>query len=287
MSLTVLTPTSGGLFGPGFTVTVETDIIGPLEPGSFWMFELSAPAGEEVMTRKFLGFIANQTSTILHIGTNTTAFLTEARPEWTSGAGGRLRIELNEPSSGIVDSINVPVVIDRQAGQNQELAAWFQANQTSSGAGLTEAEHNAVLQTNVGVIAMAGFSPIDLVGDIVQSIGSLNPLGYGSLSTPAECITGDGELADEEPLLPKWGLYWVATTIPAGLGHRHGQSEEYPSRLVQWRTVHEVGGVEMVTEVIDAQTHGELWRFRQQRPRRVEYSVLPGVTICAQWWQFP
>lgn len=287
MSLTVLTPSSGGLFGPGFTVTVETDLIGPLEPGSFWTFELSAPAGEEVMTRKFVGFVANQMTTVMYSGTNITAFLTEARPEWTTGASGRLRITLDEPGSGVVDSINVPVTIDREAGQNQELAAWLQANPVTSGAGLTPEEHAAVLQTNVGVIALSTLNPLDLVGDLAEAISGSPPLGFGSFSA-TYTLEGDGEMPDIGDVLhTKLGIHFVAIEIPAGLSHRHGQSEEYPARLVQWRTVHTVAGVELVTQVMDFITHGEMLRWQHAKPTRIEYSILPGVIMEARWWQFP
>lgn len=286
MSLTVLTPSSGGLFGPGFTVTVETDLIGPLEPGSFWTLELSAPAGEEVMTRKFLGFVTNSLSTLMVSGDDTHAFLTEARPEWTTGASGRLRITLDQPSFGLADSINVPIELDRQAGQNYEMSEWLRSNPTTSGAGLTPEEHEAVLQTNVGVIAMAGFPAADLVGAVGDAIRASPPFGWGSLSGPYT-ITGDGELPDLDALQDRYGVYWLATEIPPGLGHVHGNTEEYLLRLVQWRLVHIVGGSEMVTELADFNWHGGLWRFSGTRPHRVEYSILPGVTIQARWWQFP
>lgn len=239
------------------------------------------------MTRLFRGFVSNSLTLTMVSGTDATAFPTEAKAEWRSGETGRLRITLDEPGSGVVDSINVPIVLDRQTGIVQELVAWIQANGTGGASGLTTEEHDSLVITQAAVTAGFGLDPLTLVGDLVQAIAGSNPLAYGSLSSPADCVSGDGEMPDPEPLLPKWGLYWLATVIPEGLGHVHGQSEEYPARLVQWRTVHEVGGVEMVTEINDAVTHGELWRFRFQRPRRVEYSVLPGVTICAQWWQFP
>jgi hypothetical protein len=83
------------------------------------------------------------------------------------------------------------------------------------------------------------------------------------------------------------GIYFVATLIPVGLGHRHGQSEEYPSRLVQWRTTHVVDAIEMTTEIVDATTHRQLWKFATQAPHAVQYSILPGVEIVCRYYLFP
>jgi hypothetical protein len=88
-------------------------------------------------------------------------------------------------------------------------------------------------------------------------------------------------------------VYWIASVIPAGLGHLHGQTEEYLNRLVQWRTIHSLTSsgtgdhLEVVTELFDAEWHGGLWQFKEKHPSRVEYSILPGVTILARWYQFP
>lgn len=287
MPITVVTPTSGQNFGPGFTFQVSTDLIGPQPPGTFWMFELSAPAGEEVMTRRFIPFLGNTVAAFMVNRSSTFMVPTEARPEWTSGASGRFRAELIQDGVGTIESANVSVTIDRETGQVVETTEYIEFHQTSGGTGLSEEEHAAILQTNVGVIAMAGFDVAQLVGALGSALSEGPPLGIGSLSGPYT-LTGDGELPDlHAAFQDRLGVYWIATVIPPGLSHRHGQSEEYPGRLVQWRTVHVVGGLEMVTEVVDAITHGELWEFRKKLPERVEYSILPGVTIQARWWQFP
>lgn len=250
------------------------------------MFTLTAPANEDVVARrKVVSQLADLTTGFFFEEDGFTSSV-PARAAWVTGQSGQLQVQIISPS-GFNESATVPVVLNNIDGLRQALEFWIGTHPPAgSGVTLTPEEHNAVLQTNVGVIAMSGLDPLGLVGELVQAIGASNPLGYGSLSD-VFTLTGDGEMPDPEPVPLKWGIYWIATTIPAGLSHRHGQSEEYPSRLIQWRTVHEVGGIEMVTELQDLETHGELWRFKLQRPRRVEYSIIPGVVIQAQWWQFP
>lgn len=283
----ITTPVSGAVFGPGFEIQLESDFIGPLEPGAYWELFLTAPANESIIAHMF---IPDALHGLRYVMINQDAGLqipSIAIPEAVTGEPGQLQIILQQPTFGPAETEEVPIVLDRQAGQVQELNGLLNQKINAIPAGLTEEQAESLVITQAAVTAGFGLDPLNLVGDLVQAIGASNPLGYGSLSSPMDCFSGDGTMPDPEPLLPKWGLYWVASVIPAELGHRHGQSEEYPSRLVQFRTVHEVGGVEMVTEIVDSTTHGELWRFKFQRPRRVEYSVLPGVTICASWWQFP
>lgn len=287
MALVITYPQTGDPFGPGMQLEVSTDLIGPFVPGSWWQVDLTAPSGEVFIARMTVPD-PTHTHPMTMLDLQALDYRPSvATPESASGAPGRLRVQLVEPDFTVVEDESVEIVMDRETGAVQELTAILQQKINAIPAGLTEEQAESLVITQAAVTAGFGLDPLNLVGDLVQAIGASNPLGYGSLSSPMDCFTGDGEMPDPEPLLPKWGLYWVASVIPAELGHRHGQSEEYPSRLVQFRTVHEVGGVEMVTEIVDSTTHGELWRFRFQRPRRVEYSVLPGVTICASWWQFP
>lgn len=287
MALVTTFPLDGDPFGPGFLVEVTTDLVGPLEPGSFWTFTLTAPANEGLIascTRPASGAVV---LAVMKSGTDTTTFIHPVERGTENGVSGQLKIELTEPSSGVVDTLDVPIVVDRVSGQSAELMQWIFHNTSRSGQGLTEDEHNAVLQTNTGVIALAGINPIDLLGGLGDAMRSSAPLAFGSLGDIMGPLTGDGTLTAPPALHVIMGVYWVATTIPVGLGHRHGNSEEYPARLVQWRTTHVVGGIEMTTEIVDAVTHRELWRFRQQNPHAVDYSVLPQVEIFARYWLFP
>lgn len=283
----IITPVAGDAFGPGFLIELSSALVGPVTSDSYWEIELTAPANETIIANMT---VADAIHThVIHMAfiNGATRVPSEVTPLSVTGMPGQLRVRLVQPEFGDAANETVAIVLDREAGVVQELTAIFDQKISAVPAGLTEEQANSLVITQAAVTTGFGLDPLTLIGDVVTAIGASNPLGYGSLSSPAQCYTGDGEIEDFDPIFPKWGLYWYASVLPSGLSHRHGQSEEYPSRLVQFRTVHEVGGVELVTELVDAITHGELWKFRYQRPRRVEYSILPGVTICVRWWQFP
>lgn len=286
MTLTITTPLPGDQFGPGFKIIVSTDTVGPFDPTtSYWDIKLTDADGINIVVwRRQYAPSSSLNETFLQNYDGLRGVSNPPTQGTFEGDTVHLRVILVSSFTPIEDE-TISVVMNRQQGQVQELASII-ASPSTSAPTLTEEEHNAILQTNVGVIAMAGIDPLTMIGDLAAALSSNPPLGFGSLSA-AYTLTGDGEMPDIGDLLhTKLGIYFIAT-IPAGLSHRHGQSEEYPSRLIQWRTVHSVGGLEMVTEVVDFQTHGELWKWSTAKPSRIEYSVLPGVVVQAQWWQFP
>lgn len=287
MSLTVITPVSGGNFGPGFTVTWTLDTVGPFEPGSTWTLELSAPAGENVMTRQFVPYHANPMQTqFVNTVVIEQSLLTHAKSEFADGADGQLKIFLTQPIAGVSETTDIPVIIDRRAGANVELANWMTLHPPVS-TGLTELQEEKLDIVQASVARNVGIPGVsDLISGIASQID--NPgLAWGSFSGAYE-LEGDGAIADlVDALQNRWGVYWLATTIPAGLGHVHGQSEEYLNRLVQFRTVHARSGISYVSEIADFNYHGALWQFAYPDPIAVEYSILPGVHLQVRWWQFP
>jgi len=284
--VTIVSPVTSDPFGPGFAVTAETDLIGPMPSDTLWLFELTAPPNEEILMLSFWSVPAHQIHARMVSNATAPVSVTPIEVVTSQGKPAQLRVAVSSSSTSFFEEQTVQVVLDRQSGQVQELVDWLAGRISGAGTGLTTDEHNAVLQTNAGVIAMANINPLDLIGDLASALTSNPPLAFGSLSTFYE-LTGDGEMPDIGDVLhTKLGIYFVAT-IPAGLSHRHGQSEEYPARLIQWRTVHSVGGLDMVTEVADFETHGELWKWKVAKPLRIEFSVLPSVVVQAAWWQFP
>lgn len=264
-----------------------SDVVGPFPADSYWEIQLTAPANENIIANKIVPYQSNLIGTVMWNGDVTHVEDIRVFPWLVSGQSGQVRISLVEPGIGVADTGVMAITMDMETGVVEQLKAWLRLQPFATSGTLTTEEHNAVLQTNVGVIAMAGIDPLQLVGGLADALSSSAPLAFGSLGDILGPLTGDGTLAAPPALHLAMGLYWVATTIPDGLGHRHGQSEEYPARLVQWRTTHVVGGIEMATEILDATTHRELWRFKIQTPHAVEYSVLPGVEIFARYWLFP
>lgn len=287
MPIVITNPADGDPFGPAFHISAVSDFVGPLEPGSFWRITLTAPANEFLqleMTHPWetnglaINFYNNTFAIPIPVGIGIQG--------WT-GMPGQVRITLEEPTAGVVDTGDQQIIVDRTTGQASELKQWLDWKLAQQPVGLTTAEGEQLARVEAGVTLAAGFGPLDAIAGLATAIVSSPPLGWGTMSG-AYTISGDGELPDlHEFAHDRFGVYWIATVIPPGLGHFHGNTEEYQTRLVQWRTTHVVGGIEQVTEVFDADWHGGLWRFASKLPEKVQYSILPGVQLQARWWQFP
>lgn len=230
------------------------------------------------------------TSPIIEIalfnGSDTVTTPVLGKPAWVTGEDAQLMVVLATPSTSFEEIETVQVILDREAGQAAELAKYIETHAVPAGQGLSEVQAEQLQIVQATVTAGSPFGIIDAASGLLAALLGNPPLDVGSLSTPPYDLTGDGVIPDDQPALYLWGVYWTAT-IPAGFGRLHGQTIEYQQRLVQFRTVHIVDGLELVTEVLDANFHGSLWRFQLQKALRVEYSVTPGVIIHARWWMWP
>lgn len=101
------------------------------------------------------------------------------------------------------------------------------------------------------------------------------------LSSIVTQLSGDGSIAgDDAPFFPsQFGLWWEFTTVPPKLGFIDGPTRRYSQRMVQWRLVHSVGGLELVTDVLDANYDRVTWLWEVSKPSRIEFSILPGVEL--------
>lgn len=266
---------------------VFTDAVGPQPPGTIWDLRLFDTSTEELITRRTTAFSSNAQGMLLLNGSDEDLRVVVGSTIAISGRNAYLQVQLVQPDTTVIEDESVGVILDMLTGIPAELQEYLRTHLVGGAGGLTTEEHDALIITQAAVTADIGPG----IGDLIQSIGSLitkPTLAIGSLSSPAYELEGDGEIPDIGDVLhSKFGLYWLATTIPPGLGHLHGNTEEYLQRLVQFRTLHVVGGVELVTEVFDANWHGGLWSWSVPKPTAIEYSILPGVHLQVRWWQFP
>jgi len=282
--VTIVSPQTGEPFGPGFHVTVETDFIGPLATDAIWQFQLTAPPNEEVLLTSKWAFPVTPLTARMVGNVSVPSNIAFVTPTSVTGQDAQLIVSLDSISTAFHESATVQVILDRNAGQVQELAFWLEDRIAAPGQGLTLEEHDAIVATEASVTTTLGPGVIDLVTGLSGLI--VHPaLSLGHLVFPGYDLTGDGTIPDLNSATSQaFGLHWTAT-IPAGFGHLHGQSEEYTMRLWQLRTVHTTAGSEVVTEVQDFHTEGDLWMWQTALPTRIEYSVTPGVVIHAQWWR--
>lgn len=286
MPVTILEPTTGQLFGPGWGAKVSTDRIGPEPDGTLWDMRLQGPPGEDLILWVRVPFVTPQRTLLAVQFLGESANVTPLLQAWASGEPASLTVRLIAPDTTVLEQATVNVVLDRTQGQAAELDFLAVLRHSTIANGLTEEQSESlqIVQASVGSIGPVG--RVQSVGGLLDALSAATQLEIGRLTDPPMDLTGDGVLELDELLTIVWGVYWVAD-IPVGIGRLHGQTVEYQQRLVQWRTVHEIDGVELVTEVLDANYHGFLWTIQKPGWVRVEYSVTPGVTIHAQWWVWP
>jgi len=284
VSLTITLPLPDTKWGPGFDVRAISDFIGPLEPDSFWRITLTAPPNEDILGVMIHPTVTHVLLTPWVAGSLEFPSYVGARDEWTTGQPAQLQVELVEPIGGVIEDEAVQIVLDREAGQVMETLLWIQQRLQVPNQALTTEQGEQLTRIESSVTTTIGPGVIDLVTGLSGLI--VHPaLSLGHLVFPGYDLTGDGTIPDLNSATSQaFGLHWTAT-IPAGFGHLHGQSEEYTMRLWQVRTVHTTGGQEVVTEVQDFHTEGDLWMWQTALPTRIEYSVTPGVVIHAQWWR--
>lgn len=286
MPVTILEPTTGQLFGPGWAAKVSTDRIGPEPTGTLWDLRLNGPPGEDLILWVQIPFGTPQRDILAVQFLGSSANVTPLFQAWASGEPAAVTVRLIAPDTTVLESATVNVVLDRTQGQAAELDFLATRRHGTIANGLTEDQAESLQIVQASVTALSPLGVIDVASGLVNTLRGAPWFNQGHLTTPVVDLTGDGELTLEEPFAFIWGVYYTAS-IPIGMGKLLGNTIEYSQRLVQWRSVHLVDGVELVTEVLDANFHGYLWIFPRPNWLRIEYSVTPGVVIHAQWWIWP
>lgn len=286
MPVTIFQPTTSQPFGPGFRVTWETDRIGPEPSGTTWDLKLHAPPTEDQMMHQVLPFTLAQRSIIFVDGFLDQHLVVPVQVGWMTGDTARLTIQLKAPDSTVLEQATVDVELDRVQGQAYELQQYIVTHPAATGTGLSEeqAESLQIVQASV-----TGVNPIGVIqagSGLLDELLTASQSQLGQLTDPPMDLTGDGVLELDVVFSFVWGVFFTAD-VPIGFGKLLGNTLEFTQRLVQFRTVHIIDGTELVTDVLDANYHGYLWKFPTAGWDRVEYSVTPGVVIHAQWWIWP
>lgn len=231
-------------------------------------------------------FVVAVRSVAVHNFLGSSGNITAVNQAWASGEPAALTVKLVAPDTTVLETQTVNVELERLQGQAVELDFMAALRNSQAQPGLTDQQAESLQIVQASVTAGSPFGIIDVASGLVGELLTANSFELGQLTDPPEDLTGDGVLDLDVLFSFVWGVYFTAD-IPVGFGKLHGQTVEYKQRLVQFRTVHIVDGVELVTEVLDANYHGYLWRIAQPNWERVEYSVTPGVVIHAQWWIWP
>jgi hypothetical protein len=276
--ITILQPGADEYAGPGFLFDAGTDQIGPWPTTAFWRVELWAGTDREQLISaidyasqswEHNGIIGATTDLQLQIDANHSSV--------HDGQPARVVVQHWQDSTTMLEQASQDVTLDMTTGVPHLLQY---APPAPAGEGLTE-EQAAQLQA----VAEATVVPMGLPGTLTNvPLGSLlvhPPLGLTRVDATPICRTGDGYLEGDSGLFPSiYGLWWEFTVVPPGVGTEAGATVLYEQRMVQLQTVHTINGLDVVTEIVEANYDRVVWLWAEAKPTRIEYAILPGVEVC-------
>jgi hypothetical protein len=110
------------------------------------------------------------------------------------------------------------------------------------------------------------------------------PLGLMLVSGLTPPQSGDGTIpSPSEFHAAIWGVIWHFTVVPAHLGRVLLGLPRFSIALLQLRVVHTIGGVDFYSQVEDFDRDNVIFRWSENFPTRIEYSVVPGVQVQFNW----
>lgn len=269
--------------GPGSAFTVTSDLIGPIPLEWRWTVSIlwggegaawisSAPADGTHALSSILGTTVGGWSV-----THTPGVFP---PEL---AEVQITVELVDDGFEVQDSGTLDTLLWTTQGNFQR-----EINAEAEGAGgLTETEELQLAA--VGPAITAAF--IGTLGEaILRGVGDLvlhPPIGFLIEDGDPITLTGRGSLTRPSGLFSvnAFGVTLSFFTIPSGFGFRDGNVLEYQQRIIQLATTHELanGTREVLTEVLDLNTDGFMWLWRNALPERILYDVTPGCVVILRW----
>lgn len=273
MPITVLTP-EGGVIAPGQMITVVSDVVGPFEPGSILTLDFFQTGGE-VLCGRWSWQIANSFNFVqLDEEHRNNGPYQAALPD---AAAVTVVGQISGPS-GVVDSGTTTDLVWSTTGQLPELL-----EDITTGSGITEEERAQLQETHdatVTEMTIGGSSQVlDLISMLLHP-----PLGLTVLSALTPPQSGDGTIPEPTEFHAGiWGVVWHFTVVPPHLGRVLLGLPRFSIALLQLRVVHTIGGVDFYSEVIDADRDNVIFRWTENFPTRIEYSIIPGVQVQFNW----
>jgi hypothetical protein len=267
--------------GPGTSLFVSTDFIGPIPNDASWIAQVYSPHDAENPAAYW---------TLLTNGLRTGVmenyqgqFSAQNGANVQTGEACTLRIVLQESNGQEIDeSDRLPVTWD---GSGQ-LARWIQHQPQAEGSGLTAEEHTWLDTTQQAVQQGLQTATGAILSTPIGSIIAHPDVRFLNFHTPCTTLTGRGRLSPPGPV-GFGNVYGIVTSfevVPEGFGLRDGLVQEYLTRVVQLVAFTKTNDAttEYITEVHDVNADGEVWLWSLYDPSSVGYDVTPGcrVSVC-------
>lgn len=282
MPITISPQNPAGLFGPGITVNLQSDFIGPLPSTNLWHVTATTTPGEI----RFL-----DTSRVSNL--NPIQLTVFNDPQWNFATRNN-----DVEQEGATISINVTIQPSGggpAADSGQQTSTWTNTagltniiqSSAGSGGGLNSEEHgwlDAVHQFIQNTAAFGGRLGLQtLAGGILEhpDVGLMH-----ECDSPFDLVSGVDLTRPATGIgVNAFGLVLRVAAAPAGAGLRHGAVNEFQTRVAQLVTVHRSASssTEYVTEVLDLHETQLAWLWRNAYPERIAVDVTPGFTVQATW----
>lgn len=284
MSVTFVYPPINGPIGPGYTISVTTDFVGPIPTDAYWSVGVLEP-GEEISTiilQRFpIGTSDHELQACvgdLRVPMQDLAAQHQQIPQDTTVT---LIVEL-DGSEGAIDSGTQTTKWDatgRLFAQAQT-APVLEPSFTPTDRETLDAiplSMQVSLPTFLSALGNVGITLAQLIlqppANLLCKVDPVDIAGVGTLTRTLGVFT-----------VAAYGLYYELLSAPPELGLTPGVAIEWQQRLGQFVVI-KVGsdGAEYRYSTTDFHTDHERVSFGGVDTKRIEYDIAPGVAVRV-WW---
>ena len=277
MTVTFVTPLPGEGVALGYLVQPISDLVGPIPNDSFWIVAIQhiEDSGIFLTQDNILSPTTTPPPKIFGEKEDGSFQFPFPQPKIAIGDDVRLLAELRSNTLGTQDTGSIIV-----KWRPQEAVPWVQQQNTVTVEGAFTPEDRVVLMgIGESVVRVLPADGIDIELPIADLLWK-PPLGANILQPGALRISGIGQInLPEQPGLLVYGCWWEIFSAPPHLGFQEGLTRHYQQRLLQLNVIHSVGGVDVVSEVLDADFERVIWRWAEALPFALAYQVAPGVEL--------
>jgi len=276
--ITITLPGPATDFGPGFSVDLQSDFIGPLPEGTEWFIGVSRDE-EDAEPIWQEGFATSSVHSLLQLA--MPGHSTPIPRMWTAADGDTVFVtaQLVELPFTILDSGQVTATWR----PTQQVYTQVAAVQTGAGAGLTSDQAaqlgrvDAATSISIPQIGAPGGSVLTSIASFFTQLplqftnrhGSILVSGVGSLARGSEPYRVDAQ-----------GIEWHWHTIPPNWGRRLGSVDEYSGRVAQWRLIDQDSSGQLYQlDVVDTSIEGVRHSWGIHNPVTLEWTISPGWVV--------
>lgn len=271
--------------GPG--MAAQWQFTGPIPTGWQWEYRITDDSDETQTVVSSL-FPATQNTVAVGIGEPyTLSTLLTGKYQVPHGSPALLTVRLFDDQLTLREIGNRAITYDAISGMPHVVAA----SQVAPVSGYAQADRDRDIKTSAAVLS--AFPLTTAIGELVE-VGLDAQFGCPPLPllvpSSALLLTGSGTV--DRPSgstgVHAYGFVFRLEIVPPGLSVIDGRSLEFPERLAQFLVIRvDANGNEYVADRYEFHHDQERICWGIPFPKRLEYSILPGVSLRFFWLLFP